>query len=203
MFFRYLQYSPDSFNQCNLKIADYIADHPEYYKTYLKSLKSVGVEARDSVEITVCIPVAAHQEGNLTFTLNQYKKQTLDRDKFEIVLFLNCPQKLSTVEIRNAARNHKEVANFIASNPDFPITVIYGNVSSHEGTANIGYIRKILNDWALWRHRDRFNQDNFDIIICPHDADLDNLDKSISRKNINKFKKTSTKRYIFGKNYIF
>ncbi len=118
--------------------------------------------------ITVCIPVAGHQEGkNIYRTLEGYIPQTLSRDKFEIVLFVNHPKTDKSGKTIKPDNTLEEIKRFKKAYPDMPVRVIYKALPIEQ--AKIGFVRKALTDSVLNRHVER--KDEKELLIVSNDAD--------------------------------
>ena len=120
------------------------------------------------VEITVCIPVAGHQEENNIYrSLENYTFQTLQKDKFELVLFVNHPDVDKKGQPIQLDGTLEEIERFKRDYPDMPVKVVYEVVPIKE--AKIGRVRKLLSDAILERQLQR--GENKDIIMVSNDAD--------------------------------
>lgn len=124
-------------------------------------------ELPSQVDMVVAIPVAGHEEAhNIYKTLESYLDQTLDRDKFELLLYVNNPEGLSSDDTL------AEIARFKAEHPEFAgnIKVFHRNLSQDD--AKIARIRKTLNDVAILRANQRKKDaSEEDLIVVSNDAD--------------------------------
>lgn len=123
----------------------------------------------NAVEAIVAIPVAGHQEqDNIYRTLSAYLNQSLARNKYEIVLYVNHPETDKNGNPTSAQATLDEISRFQADHPELPVRVIYEKLPREE--ARIGNIRKLLNDALVKRLLDRGSTDK-DLIIISNDAD--------------------------------
>ncbi len=120
-----------------------------------------------SVEIAICIPVAGHQESqNIYDSLKNYTYQTVSKDKFEIILFVNSPKYDRSGNPLSSQATLEEINRFKRDFPDMPIRVIQ---KSYDEPPRIGQLRKILSDVVLYRNLER--KTGQDILIASNDAD--------------------------------
>lgn len=130
----------------------------------------------DSVEpmtprcrLSICIPVAGHQEGkNIYKTLSNYLNQTADKESFEIVLFVNHPDRDREGNPVSPDTSISEIQRFKKNHPELSVRMMYSVIPFEN--AKIGNIRKILNDAVLKRSLERGGDMN-DVIIVSNDAD--------------------------------
>ncbi len=119
--------------------------------------------------VSICIPVAGHQEGaNIYSTLKNYTNQTADKRKFEIILFVNHPDKDKSGNPIVPDNTLEEIARFKNDHPEMTVKVMYKILPIEE--AKIGNIRKYLNDAVIWRHHQR-GRNVPDLVIVSNDAD--------------------------------
>ncbi len=102
-------------------------------------------------------------------TLSTYVNQSLARDRFEILLYVNHPVTDPNGNPTSAQETLDEIARFRADYPDMPIKVMYEELPRSE--AKIGLIRKYLNDAIIKRSLDRTVQPDHEIMIVSNDAD--------------------------------
>ena len=122
----------------------------------------------EKVEISVCIPVAGHQEENNIYrSLESYTFQSLPKDSFEIVLLVNHPNVDKNGKKIVPDNTLKEIERFKQDYPDMPVKVIYEVIPIKD--AKIGKIRKLLSDAVIQRQFMRGIDK--DLIMVSNDAD--------------------------------
>lgn len=157
--------------------------HTGHIDRIQRNLDSIPEPMGDDVEVVVTIPVAGHQESdNIYHTLEAYKNQTLDRDKYEIMLYVNHPITDKEGGRLNADATLAEIERFRSDNPDMPIRVMYEALPRED--ANIGYIRKVLVDSVLERNRQSSNAQ--ELVIVSNDADAISIHEKYLEKMRNK-----------------
>jgi hypothetical protein len=120
--------------------------------------------------LTVCIPVAAHEEGNnIRTALEAFKSQTAKPESWEIVLYLNHPFTDRSGNMIFPDETLAEVAAVQAENPHLNIHSFYLPIPID--LATIGQIRRILHDAVTLRHLNR-DGGRDDHIMLRTDADI-------------------------------
>lgn len=149
---------------------EYFDKLPKDYVDEVRKLsESIGVKPSDSLKIMVIIPVAGHQEGNNIYnSLENYTTQELPQDQFEIILFVNYPEKDKSGNPIKPDKTTSEIERFKKDHPNFPVRVVTKVLSPTE--ANIGTIRKYGADIGLYRQMQR-GPDAGEIILISNDAD--------------------------------
>ena len=143
---------------------------PEAHRDRITDLIEQADPMSPTTEIVVAIPVAGHQEqDNIYRTLSAYLNQSLDKNKFEIMLYVNHPETDASGNPTSAQATLDEIARFRQDHPDMPIRVLYEALPRSE--AKIGFIRKVLNDAIVKRSLDRTATPGADVIIVSNDAD--------------------------------
>jgi len=118
-------------------------------------------------DVSVCIPVAAHQEGkNIRRTLDQYVHQTLNPDLFELVIFANQPDVDNHGNPVEPDDTFKEIVAFAKDHPEINLRVAHRKLSAAE--AVMGNIRKLMTDAVVERAARAGNKR---IVIVSNDAD--------------------------------
>lgn len=119
-------------------------------------------EAREDIDMLVLIPVDAANETAETvlYTLNQYAAQTLHKDKWEIVLYLNRPQD---TDAENERALHQAIIEF--QEQDESGLVIHTVSQIYEEPVTIGRIRSDAADLA-------FMHEGRPQLMVSHDIDL-------------------------------
>ncbi len=154
------------------------------YRTALVNLnKTITAPMHNETQIAVCIPVRASQEGkHIYHTLEQYANQTtidgtpLDTSKFEVVLFLNAPDK------EPLDNTMDEVKRFMTDHPDMPVRVATGKFP--KGAVRYGTYIKYAYDLALMRALERPNPAQKELLIATGDADLTQMEPTYLASNI-------------------
>ena len=155
----------DQFSEIDSYLKKQNPDYTETLKEVAKEMGPIDKECR----LSVCIPVAGHQEGeNIYHTLENYSRQTIDHKKFEIVLFVNRPDVDKEGKQVAPDETMAEIKRFMKDNPDIKIRVCE-QILPIEKT-KIGYIRKVMNDAVLLRQRHR-GEAAPELFIVSNDAD--------------------------------
>jgi hypothetical protein len=152
------------------------------YRRRVRELAEAAGPMDPECAVSVCIPVAGHQEeANIERTLSSYLNQTADPRSFELMLFLNHPDKDEAGNPVKLDRTAEHILRFKKDHPEMLIKIIYAALPRDE--AKIGNIRKYLNDAALMRAQMR--PDNKEIVMVSNDADI----KGIAPEYIENFQK--------------
>jgi hypothetical protein len=169
------------------EVLEYFGKQSSDYMEEIAEIAKSFSPPSNSVELVICIPVAGHQEGkNIYTSLENYLYQDALKDKFEIQLFVNYPEKDLKGNVLNADETLSEIERFKKDHPDFPITVITKKFPREK--AKIGYIRKYETDIALYRYYQLSKRDR-DLIIVSNDADLKGISPNYISNFIEKFNK--------------
>lgn len=178
------------------EVIDYLSRQDSKYKEEIAKLAESVAQPSDSKDLIICIPVAGHQEGkNIYDSLKNYTYQDIDRDKFEIQLFVNYPEKDQNGKVLDAKETLIEIERFKKDYPDMPITVITKKFKVEE--AKIGSIRKFGTDIALYRYYE-LSKRNKDLIVVSNDADLKGISPSYVSNFINVFRKNPKTDGLLG-----
>ncbi|MCB0339652.1 MAG: hypothetical protein KDD53_08610, partial [Bdellovibrionales bacterium] len=155
------------------QISRYVSSFPNEYKEQLLKLADQAAPMNSSCRITVCIPVAAHEEAaHIERTLACFLNQTFPFDHFEVVLLLNHPDRTRSGEIITPDKTPEIVEAFRQRHPELNIQTCYAVFEREYLT--IGYIRTVLTDLVMLRHHKRgLEQDH---ILTRNDADTIGLD---------------------------
>lgn len=153
-------------------------------KEYTGELRDIANQAgpmgRDC-KLSICIPVAGHQEGkNIYRSLENYSRQKADKKDYEILLLVNHPEEDREGKSIKPDDTLEEIERFRRDYPDMPVRVMYKVLPLDK--AKIWYVRKLLNDAALLRSHDRGNKTE-DLIMVSNDAD----NKGVAPQYINNF----------------
>jgi hypothetical protein len=159
---------------------------PEH-QAIVTSLAEQITAMHPTTEIVVAMPVAGHQEGdNIYRTLSAYLDQSLDRERFELVLYVNHPVTDPSGRPTSAQQTLDEITRFQRDHPDFPVQVMYERLERSDAT--IGNIRKRLNDAIIKRSLDRTETPGQDLIVVSNDADTIQMSNIYLENFINKYR---------------
>lgn len=159
---------------------------PEYFKQIKALANEIGPMGSEN-KLSVCIPVAGHQEGAQIYeSLKNYTYQTASPDNFEICLFVNHPDFDKQGNPVHPDQTLAEIERFKKDYPAVNVKVIYQVIPIDE--INIGSIRKTLNDTVLYRHHQRGEKAS-DLIMVSNDADNYGVDPRYVQSFINEFEK--------------
>ncbi|MEK7102737.1 MAG: hypothetical protein AAB870_00115, partial [Patescibacteria group bacterium] len=170
------------------------------HRDRVKSLANQPGAMTKDAKLSVCIPVAGHQEAhNIYQSLESYARQIPTgydeknadapaqlkdfQNQFEVSLFVNWPEKDkngNSINKDDVQKTLDEIERFKNDFPDVKVSVMAQELPNQD--ANIAFIRKMGTDATLWRQRAR-GKDAPDIIMVSNDAD----NKGISPKYISNF----------------
>ncbi len=169
------------------EIKNYFGKMEENYLKELSILsKEMGKMSKKN-KVSVCIPVAGHQEGDKIYqSLKNYTYQKANIDNYEICLFINHPEKDREGKKIKPDKTLKEIERFKKDHPNINLKTIYKAIPNKK--ANIGFIRKLLNDTVLLRHHQRGEKVD-DLIMISNDADNLGVDPRYIQNFIDRFKK--------------
>ncbi len=157
-------------------------------KEYVKELEAMAKEMgamNAECRLSVCMPAAGHQEGDSIYqTLQNYSHQTVEKNQFEIVIFVNRPEKDKHGNVINPDKTLDEINRFKKDHPDMNIRVAERVLPIKD--AKIGHIRKIMNDAVLLRQYNR-GQDAQELFMVSNDADNKGLSPEYIKNFISKF----------------
>lgn len=190
------RFSPDVLNNPDADLNDfqeldrYFGEikkkNPDYYHTLENEKKKIA-PMQDTNKLSVCIPVAGHQEGKSIYTsLENYTLQTANKDTFELMLFVNHPDKNPSGKPIQPDKTLTEIERFKKDYPDLNVQVIYKVIPIKE--AKIGYVRKYLNDLTALRHHDR-GEGKQELFLVSNDADNKGMAPEYLQNFIDKFEK--------------
>lgn len=165
------------------EVLDYLNRQEKNYKVDLDQLAGEAGPMDPKCETSICIPVAGHQEGkNIYKTLENYLNQTANKDSFELVLFVNRPDKDKDGKEILSDETLNEINRFKTDHPELRV-VVMNKIIPYE-KAKIGYIRKLLNDSVLLRQKNR-GKTNTSHIIISNDSD----NKGVASEYVENFQK--------------
>ncbi|MCB0319085.1 MAG: hypothetical protein KDD56_10035, partial [Bdellovibrionales bacterium] len=155
-----------------IEVEKYIQKFGSSYREILKKLAEQIPPLDSSTKITVCIPVAAHEEQNFIYnTLKTLNLQTLSKDLFEVVILANYPKFSKQVRKIKLDDTMSEIERFKKDFPELKVNVLFAEMV--DNAAKIGNIRAILSDVACLRwHERQIDQDHF---LMRFDADTLNI----------------------------
>ncbi len=181
-----LRANPNAKLEARKEEEEYLAQQTAEYRSKVEELV-VQTEPMDpACKLTVCIPVAGHQEvQNIERTLSSYLNQTADPKSFELALFVNQPDTSPNGEHIKSDGTFKKIEEFKKQHPELNIRVMQAVLP--RGDARIGYVRKLLSDATLRRELARGS--NEDLIMVSNDADLKGVAPEYVQNFIERFEK--------------
>jgi hypothetical protein len=155
---------------------DHYKEADQYLSTWegehTKTIQSLATQAGPMLpdcRLSVCIPVAGHQEGeNIYKTLLNFTNQSADPKQYEISLLVNQPDFDKEGKTVLPDNTLAEIKRFKAEHPEINVRIM--EIVLPGSRAKIGNIRKLLTDATLLRHHKRGNNAP-DLIIVSNDAD--------------------------------
>ncbi len=191
-----LKSNPDAKIDEKKEVKSYLQRQEREHQQTIKDLANEAGPMNPKCKLSVGIPVASHQEGkNIYQTLENYLEQTANKDEFELVLFLNHPEKDPKGNKITPDETASEIARFKNDYPELNIRVM-SKILPIEN-ARMGYIRKVMNDTILTRHQDRGDQAP-ELILVSNDADNKGLAKEYVQNYISKFEKNKNVDALMG-----
>ncbi|PIP68863.1 hypothetical protein CO033_00585 [Candidatus Nomurabacteria bacterium CG_4_9_14_0_2_um_filter_32_10] len=169
------------------EVKDYLEKQNPEYLERIKNLANQTDKMGKDCKVSICIPVAGHQEGkNIYESLQNYTYQTAKPEEYELVLFVNHPEKDQKENLLNADETLKEIERFKKDYPNINTKIIYQALENKD--AKIGKIRKLLTDATLVRQHER-GENAPDLIIISNDADNKGISPDYVQSFINNFEK--------------
>ncbi len=191
-----LKHNPDAKIDEKKEVKDYLQRQEQEHRQTIKDLANEAGPMSPECKLSVGIPVAIHQEGkNIYRTLENYLEQTANKNEFELVLFLNHPEKDPKGHKITPDETASEIARFKNDHPELNIRVM-SKVLPIEN-ARMGYIRKVMNDTILMRHQERGDQAP-ELILVSNDADNKGIAKEYIQNYISKFEKNKNVDALMG-----
>ncbi len=171
----------DSYNT----VQEYFKQHTKEYQQMIVELASQIEPMEESIQASICIPVAGFQEPDLDNSLYHYTAQTAKASTFEIVAFLNHPTH--NKDGQSTGLDHESILAFEKFQKDHPeINFRYIYATFPREHLSIGWIRKLLHDTVLYRHHQRGKQAS-DLILINNDADNHGVDRHYITTFLKKF----------------
>ncbi len=166
-------------------IAEYFSKQNPEYAEHLHSLSEQLGQIDDECRLSICIPVAGHQEGGQIYqSLENYTRQTTDAKKYEIVLYVNYPETDRDGNRIVPDNTIAEIERFKHDYPQMQIKVFSEALPLEQ--AKIGRIRKVLNDVVLLRQSQR-PPGAPELVMVSNDADNKGLAPDYVDNFIKKF----------------
>ena len=192
-----LKNNPEAILDHRVETAAYFASQtPEHMAEVQRLAEQITTPPSENLRAMICIPVADHQEqDNIYESLKNYTYQTAPKDQYEIILFLNHPTSRPDGSSITPDRTRAEIERFQRDFPDMPIRIMSETLPLDK--ANIGYVRKAMNDAALYRQYQR-GEDAGDIILVSNDADNKGIAPAYIENFINKFDENPEYDLILG-----
>ena len=188
--------NPDATLNDKAEIKKYFDRQPKEYVQEVERLSSEAGPMNPECRVSVCIPVAGHQEGNSIYkSLENYLYQTADKKSFELVLFVNIPEQDKNGQRVKPDKTLSEIKRFQQDHPDIPVKVMEKFMPSSE--ANMGAVRKYLNDATIYRHSQRGNGVK-ELILVSNDADNKGMAPEYIQNFIEKFDKNPNTDAFLG-----
>lgn len=182
---------------------DHYQEAKQYFdrldSNYLEDVRSLAQEAgpmADGNKLSICIPVAGHQEGEKIYeSLKNYTYQDADPANFEICLLVNHPDRDLEDNKISPDQTLSEIERFKKDFPNYNIRVMYKVLPREQ--AKIGLARKLLSDAVLLRHHERGRQAD-DLIMVSNDADNLGVDPRYVSNFLNRFKENPKVDGVLG-----
>lgn len=181
-----LRENPDATLEARREEEEYLARQTPEYLEKVQQLASQAEPMDEECKLSVCIPVAGHQEArNIARTLEAYGNQTADKKSFELVLFVNQPDVSPRGEKIESDGTLAIIEQYKKEHPELNIRILQSVLPRAE--ARIGNIRKLLSDATLKRSLSLRTAE--DLIMVSNDADLKGVAPEYVANFIDKFKK--------------
>ena len=181
-----LRANPDAKLEARIEEEDYMKKQSPEYLAEVERLAAQSEPMNPACKVAICIPVAGHQEvNNIERTLSSYLNQTIDKDAFELVLFVNQPDVSPRGETIKSDGTLDRIEKFKKEHPELNIRVMQSVIPIRD--ARIGNVRKMLSDATLARSLKRGGND--DLIMVSNDADLKGVSPEYLKNFVEKFEK--------------
>ena len=179
-----LRDNPDAKLDPRTEINSYLEKQTSEYRESLQNLAQQAGPMSPDCKLSICIPVAGHQEeNNIERTLSSYLNQTADPKSFEIVLFINQPATDREGNPVTPDSTAEKVKAFQEAHLEMNLKVM--NMTLPVEEAKIGNIRKLLNDVTLLRSSNRST--DAELVMVSNDADTKGVAPEYIQNFINKF----------------
>lgn len=180
-----LENDPNAVLDQYAEIGGYLERLDDDYRKEVESLAAQAGEMGANNRLSICIPVAGHQEGTKIYeSLKNYTYQTADPNSFEICLLVNHPDKDLSGKKIEPDQTLAEIERFRRDYPNFNVKVMYQILPRDK--AKIGLVRKLLSDSVLLRQHARGEKAE-DLIMVSNDADNLGIDPRYVDNFISRF----------------
>ncbi len=167
------------------EIEKYFAKMDKDYREKIKGLAAEAGAMSPENKVSICIPVAGHQEGGRIYeSLKNYTYQKAEPEDFEICLMVNHPDHDQDGKEIKPDKTLAEIERFKKDYPQMNVKVMYKVIPYEE--VNIGLVRKMLNDAVLYRQHERGKKAP-DLIMVSNDADNLGIDPRYVQNFIKRF----------------
>lgn len=164
-----LNKDPDANLNAYQEMDKYLKKKDPEYIAKLDNLSKDLQPMLPETRVAVCIPVAGHQEGEHIYrALESYTRQNADKNKYELVLYVNYPERDRAGNRISPDKTLTEINRFKADYPDMHVQVITEKLSYED--AKIGNIRATLSDIVIRRQLQR-GENAPELIMVSNDAD--------------------------------
>lgn len=168
------------------EIKSYLEKESEEYKDKIAELARQAGPMDKKCKASICIPVAGHQEGkNIYESLENYTRQTANPEEYELVLFVNHPEKDATGKEIKPDETLEEIKRFQKNYSDIRVRVMYSALPLED--AKMGKIRKMLTDATILRDYRRGDSTLPELILISNDADNKGMSPRYVETFIKKF----------------
>ena len=177
----------DTRGEPRVEIAAYLDGCLESHVRDVKSLAGQIAPMHPDCKISVCIPVAAHEEGKYIYqTLLNFHRQNLSQSSYEVLVFNNHPQMGDPEVVARTSQTFREIERFEKNHPDSNVRVMYAEFEKRD--ARIGHIRKMLTDVVLERYMQRevYSRDH---MLLRADADTSGVTRNYVGNYVNMFER--------------
>ena len=160
---------------------EYLEKQNKEHSEELRGIIEQLGEMDSNCKLSICIPVAGHQEGQHIYkALGGYSRQTAKKSDYEIVLFINHPDN------KKPDNTIEEIERFRLDHPEINVRVAYQTFPADK--VKMGHIRKLLDDAVIQRSLDSGKRDK-EIILVSNDADNSGVAPRYVENFINQFEK--------------
>lgn len=180
----------------SFEIENYFQKQDPNYIKQLELLNSkIEIPMQKETKVVVCIPIASHQEfNNIYKTLESYAKQNANKKEFEVLLFVNAPEKAEMEKKEEINKTMSEIKRAKNEFPELQIRVAQAFLPQDQ--VKIGNIRKIGTDLALLRQKNAKIKE--DLILLSNDADNQGVSDEYVDSYIKYFKENPEKEGAVG-----
>jgi len=193
-----LKDNPDAILDEKIELTQYLDKQTKEHKKVIEDLAMETGPMNPDCRLSICIPAAGAQEvKNIYTTLENFLNQSAKKDSFEIIVFVNKPDKDKEGKEVQSDGTYDEVLRFIKEHPEINVRVCHKTLPRSE--ALIGNIRKILNDTIVYRRNQLGTGDrNKKHFILSNDADNRGVVSEYVQNFINKFDSNENTDALMG-----